>query len=151
VYNFRQLQVALTSFKLRNVVMAILNRLSAVFLVLIYLAFVITVCALPSPITHMERADQITSTFPTPSSSLSTIQCPNSCGFSAQLGCAASGVCYMDTNNQPQCGAPIRPSSPAWITSKYTSTTGYSTRSTYVVTYTRIQYNVQTIVGVAWW
>lgn len=136
--------------------MAILNRLSRVFLIdLTCLAFVITANALPSPITHMERADEITSTLPTfsPSSLLSpsTVQCPNPCGSSAQFCCSVNEVCYTDTNNQARCDAPVRPSCPAWISSKYTSTTGYSTSSTFIVTYTRIQYDVQTIAGVAFW
>ena len=97
---------------------------------------------------------EITTTIPfqTPSPT----SCPEPCGFANQLCCEADQICTTDTNGQAQCAntlVTVTPPAtcPLWSSSTYTIVATSLTTATYVVTYTRIQTDIQTIIGTASW
>jgi hypothetical protein len=136
-------------------------RSGAAFSQLLFFSLIAPVYAPPSAIQHAERAnldDSTTiivisptqpSTTPLPTNNNG---CINPCGYYGQLCCAVGETCYTDANNQAQCGPPPASTTcPLWSTSTYTAITTQFTSSTYVVTYTRIRTDIQTIVGTASW
>ena len=125
-------------------------------ILLALLCLFVSAQAPPSAIDLHERQLTTVTTTPTTTISFSTPQstnCPVPCGYYAQLCCNADQICTTDANNQAQCGpSPSNsPTCPAYSTSTYTSIQSLLSTTSYVITYTRIQTDIQTIIGTVTW